>query len=612
MAVVKRQLSETDFERFVSGLPYPPNRFQLEILRSLAFDAENILVNALAGSGKTSLLMQSAALLKEMGARPEKVLFLAFNKKIRDEMNERLPAGFEAVNSHRLGNQVLAANLGKKTSVFFKKWREITEPIVTRMGYVKNSYPARMLLENLCSKAMMSNLKLVDLSESERLALPAKLRAVVAHFSLGGRSEDEAEEKANRHMIEDMISAVPEAMLKAKEYMYSTGKVSFDEMLYWPVALNMTFPTYDYVMIDECQDLNKVQQEIAMRSTARNGIQIWCGDEKQAIYGFAGADANSFGNIQSITGAKVLPLNINYRCGKKHLDLARAIVPQIEAHDKAIDGIVSYIDPDDEKKKPLDALNKGALVVCRLTAPLVSTYFELLKDFASRPREDRIPVKVLGKDIANELGSILKKVSKIPGFSYIEIVKYLTDYEKQQRNFLIQKDAPESQIQKLEDSVEVLTLCVENFSHCASLTCLQDELKGLFGDEKDKGYKQDDFITLLSVHRAKGLEADQVAILKPDKMPLKWKGQHPWEFEQEMNILYVALTRAKKELVVFGAEGSLNVDARPDDRTNSRALDSGIRKEEVTEDVMDVLPDPEQKSMKKPSKLKLRHWQRRL
>ena len=51
MAVVKRQLSETDFERFVSGLPYPPNRFQLEILRSLAFDAENILVNALSRLG---------------------------------------------------------------------------------------------------------------------------------------------------------------------------------------------------------------------------------------------------------------------------------------------------------------------------------------------------------------------------------------------------------------------------------------------------------------------------------------------------------------------------------------------------------------------------------
>jgi superfamily I DNA/RNA helicase len=51
------------------------------------------------------------------------------------------------------------------------------------------------------------------------------------------------------------------------------------------------------------------------------------------------------------------------------------------------------------------------------------------------------------------------------------------------------------------------------------------------------------------VHKAKGLEADRVIILLPDKLPLKFPRQKEWELKQEMNLKYVALTRAKKELI---------------------------------------------------------------
>jgi superfamily I DNA/RNA helicase len=45
------------------------------------------------------------------------------------------------------------------------------------------------------------------------------------------------------------------------------------------------------------------------------------------------------------------------------------------------------------------------------------------------------------------------------------------------------------------------------------------------------------------------LESDRVIILLPNKLPLCWKGQKEWQYQQEMNLKYVALTRAKKELV---------------------------------------------------------------
>ncbi len=57
-------------------------------------------------------------------------------------------------------------------------------------------------------------------------------------------------------------------------------------------------------------------------------------------------------------------------------------------------------------------------------------------------------------------------------------------------------------------------------------------------------------IKLATVHRTKGLEADRVFILRPDALPLVRPEQQPWQLEQEMNLKYVAYTRAKESLFI--------------------------------------------------------------
>jgi superfamily I DNA/RNA helicase len=576
------------FYDFIARQKFPPNHFQLEILKSIAFGEGNILVNALAGSGKTSLLIMAAQLLKEMGVDGSKVMFLAFNKKIRDEMNDRLPQGFEAVNSHRLGLQVLSKTQ-KSYAENYKKWREVCDPLIkAKGGYNKKSFLAYMMLKNLCSKAMMANLKMIDLSPAEAAALPAKLMSLAAHFGIGASEEDDDLEKTK--MLVDMIALVPKAMQRAKEDWQKSNRVSFDEMIYLPVALNLPFNKMDYVFVDECQDLNAIQLQLALLSNASNARNIFVGDIKQSIYGFSGADADSFKNIQAAIDGKILPLNICYRCPTSHLDLARAIVPEIENGPDAIEGQIDYVAED----KALDVMKRGSLIMCRLTAPLVSTYFKLIGNYATKSKESRIPVKMLGKDIAKSLGSILDKVNKMPAFIYPRITEFLSEYEKRQMAYLTQKDAKESQISQFNDSIEVLHICVENFTNCHSIAALKEELKDLFGtDADDKDYKKNQrkYITLLTVHRAKGLEAEQTAILKPDKMPLVWKGQQDWEFEQEMNILYVALTRSKKQLIVFGEPGSIQSAAKPDQAKNNARKMQDIKDKVIDGDITDSLPD---------------------
>jgi superfamily I DNA/RNA helicase len=66
----------------------------------------------------------------------------------------------------------------------------------------------------------------------------------------------------------------------------------------------------------------------------------------------------------------------------------------------------------------------------------------------------------------------------------------------------------------------------------------------LFTDEK-----VENAVMLSTAHKSKGLEANRVLILLPNKLPLTWQNQLDWQLKQELNLKYVALTRARKELV---------------------------------------------------------------
>jgi len=66
-------------------------------------------------------------------------------------------------------------------------------------------------------------------------------------------------------------------------------------------------------------------------------------------------------------------------------------------------------------------------------------------------------------------------------------------------------------------------------------------IKGIFSDEV-KG------IILSTIHKAKGLENDRIFFLAPELIPSKYATQ-PWQYEQEQNLFYVAVTRAKHELI---------------------------------------------------------------
>jgi superfamily I DNA/RNA helicase len=91
----------------------------------------------------------------------------------------------------------------------------------------------------------------------------------------------------------------------------------------------------------------------------------------------------------------------------------------------------------------------------------------------------------------------------------------------------------------IEDKIATIKAIYE-FCQPTNIAALLQTIADLFSDDRAS-------VWLSTVHKAKGLEAERVFVLYPDKMPHP-HAKKPWEMEQEMNGKYVAMTRSKRDL----------------------------------------------------------------
>ena len=112
-----------------------------------------------------------------------------------------------------------------------------------------------------------------------------------------------------------------------------TRNFDFTDMIYRVIKDDVSVSKFDSVFVDESQDLSKIQQMIIKRIKTRRGRMIAVGDPNQAIYGFAGADVDSYMNLKHLHSKTIeLHLSVNYRCGKRIVFEAQLINDQIEAY----------------------------------------------------------------------------------------------------------------------------------------------------------------------------------------------------------------------------------------------------------------------------------------
>ena len=455
----------------------------------------NAVINAVAGSGKTFTIVNALSLIPS----DKKVLFLAFNKHIVTELQGRLQgiSNVEVATLHSFGNKVVRNSL--KAFMDADKVKK----------YIDNNI-AYWNVPDLALEGFANRVK--------RLVELAKLSLV--------NSEPELFKLAFKHGIETYQNEIERALQTLESTDRNTRSFDFTDMLYFPIRFNLNCPQFDFVFIDECQDLSSCQQELMKKSLKPSGRFIAVGDPNQCIYGFAGSDTDSFNKLVNLPNTIQLPLSLTYRCSKKVTELAQTIVPQIQAIENAAEGLVRY-------NGKIEEMKSEDLVLCRMNAPLIILCIRLLKN--------NIKAFVKGKDIGLNLINMLKKTKKSKVADALTILwnERTKLVEKLVRKGMNQTDAENSNfiityVDKLE-AIEALSESAESVAEVIT------RINSIFADESVG-------VCLSTIHKAKGLESDRVYIIEPKCLPAPWVKQD-WEIEQENNLAYVAYTRAKNELV---------------------------------------------------------------
>jgi superfamily I DNA/RNA helicase len=501
-------------------MTFTPSAYQVAILEYIKTQGGHLSINAVAGSGKTTTLESIAELLQG-----NKVVSFAFNKHIADTLAIRLKQyGTEVKTINAFGHGICMRNLHGRVELNDRKYSKIVNDMLNKTA----PFSQWAWSNNPAEKEKF------DSAQKWLTTVANKIRLVLADFNdvreclKVGHQFGVVYEGTHGDQLFGMVKRViAEGLRQAKELKV----IDFADQVFLPVHLGWAAPQFDYVLVDEAQDLNAAQRKLVFKAISKlGGRMIAVGDISQAIMGFAGADAHSFRLIQSELNAELLPLSVCYRCPKSHLALARSIVPHIEATENAIEGTINII----QASEVHSAVKFGDLILCRFTAPLVALCIALIKK--------RIPARVRGRDIGNELASLAEKIGKPVEWSLF--LTALRAYQENKSNYLTQQEADDTQFQILADTVEALTVCYTDFG-ATNIDEMCSMIRDMFSDEKSSIY-------LSTIHRAKGLEADNVFILNGEEMPYT-RGSAD-QIEQERNLLYVALTRAKSTLTFVSGD----------------------------------------------------------
>lgn len=259
------------------------------------------MLEASAGSGKTTTIEQ---LLKLPWMRTKKVLLLAFNKDIEAELSRRCPT-VQTSTFHSFGLAAWRTKMfPKKAEVKPDKLKQICKVLVPKFDF-QYSGPACRVVE----WAKSFGVGIFD-DGSETV-----FRDLLAHFDED--LEVESEEK--------LIFYCQRLLEMSNADLLS---VDFNDMLYFPLQHALRWPRYDFVIIDEAQDTNRVQCAILDKLVQVPTRLLAVGDPQQAIYGFRGASSDAIDAMISTFNMTTLPLAVSYRCSQAVVVEAQRISKQ--------------------------------------------------------------------------------------------------------------------------------------------------------------------------------------------------------------------------------------------------------------------------------------------
>ncbi len=284
------------------------------------------LVIAGAGSGKTRVLTYKIAWLMEQGMAPEHILALTFTNKAAKEMQERIALQVGAEKASRLW-------MGTFHSIFYRILRREYE----YLGLNSSNFT---IYDQTDSKALIKTI-IREMGLDEKVYKPgsvagrisaAKNRLVMPEQYMASANTMNADRAAK-------VPATGEIYRRYAQRCRQAEAMDFDDLLLHTWLLFRDHPEvcrkyeerFQFVLVDEYQDTNYVQDQIVWQLTQHRQRVAVVGDDAQSIYSFRGANINNILRFRErYNGAKLFKLEQNYRSTQTIVNAASKLI----AHNK--------------------------------------------------------------------------------------------------------------------------------------------------------------------------------------------------------------------------------------------------------------------------------------
>jgi DNA helicase-2/ATP-dependent DNA helicase PcrA len=471
----------------------------------------NAVVRARAGAGKTFTIERMTSVLPERD-----VLVCAFNRSIAEEAQRRMPAKVTVKTLHQLGCRFL-----------FRNWDK------SRLDEDRGFRLARAALGTAPAGVVKLAARLASLAKG---VCPTRhTHVIVTDLAYDFDILPDDEQADSGWTVERVVKAARDAMQAALSH---DGTHDYDDMVYVPVAKSWVRPSFDAVIVDEAQDMNEAQLMLARKVCRPRGRVFIVGDDRQAIYGFRGADSGAIDRMKRELNGVELKLTITRRCPAAVVAEAAKLVPDFRAAPDAPRGEVRDVTEDEMFRL---ARPGECFVLSRANAPLALAAMRFLRE--------GVPCRVQGKDIGQALASLVEKVAGTRTPTMPDFIRRLGEWlgselaKAQALEDAGRLAVADRRRDYVSDQYETLVALSDGLATTKELVA---RLRSLFADSGRAA------VVCSTVHKAKGLEMPDVFLLE-------------WSFrargEEEDNIRYVALTRAKERL--FRVSQSLRREHAP-------------------------------------------------
>jgi len=432
-----------------------PTDEQLHILDLARSTTANLMINALAGTGKTTTLE-----MIEHAVPTKPVLYLAFNRKIADDATKRMATTTTVRTFNSLGHRIWA-----KATKQFKPDPKKVPDLLRAMIETESRETKRKLWEcfweivnGVATAKAIGYIPQGHSMHKKRLADLATL-------------EDALDEAPDGFVVQWIDRLLTISIGAA----YS-GSCDFNDQIYMPTLFSGTFPEFPLVLVDEYQDLNPVNHEMIRKLTKHRLIGV--GDPFQSIYEFRGAESGGMARAVQTFKMTECDLSVSFRCPRRIVEHVRWRVPKFKWVKEG--GLVGT-----NQNLTFDH-SDGTTIICRNNAPL----FKLAMQFLNKG----LSVQVLGSDIGPRLIATLRKLGS-PDLDRAELLAAIDSWL-------------EARLTRGSKSAKDTAECMRVFaSHGANLTQAIAYAEHLFA-QKGK--------TIFTTgHKAKGLEWPTVLHLDP-------------------------------------------------------------------------------------------------